>query len=285
MLQGARTRLVAAIVVLLVLAAPRTSAAWERLARSQEDRLNAAFEVATQVVAQPDVPLPEGLYAVLDPTANEVYAAASCDDDGDYVVVVSRGLFEVAFRVATALVRNDMASLGRYFLTLRNQAEGTALPSPPAAFFERGRGSNGSDAFTLEHEILVRVMAPELMRVQAHHVHCANPTAHREAEDAVWTEGEHKAAWQRASDVRPGEDFAESVRKRVPLTRAMGAWESLLENLRPAVSMRRYQARNSSFRVLSVPGSPVGAAAIGAFVGIKVPSPSVEEVARKGLVR
>jgi hypothetical protein len=81
-----------------------------------------------------------GIYVAFDDSATDVNALAACDDDGDYVVVVSDALLHLARTVAAAQATDETFGthkVDEYAAFLAgSQAQGVTTLPPPVGFFD-----------------------------------------------------------------------------------------------------------------------------------------------------
>ena len=142
-----------------------------------------------------------GIYIALAPTREDLVGLPACDDDGDYVVVLSRGfldlLEDVAFADASDRVRGTelLSSYGPTFA--RAHLPGARpLPVPPALATSTdalgGAVAEVAHAFVLD--ALAWVVADEVAPALAGDVVCPAPTVTHEAGDDEWTPSEHQEA-------------------------------------------------------------------------------------------
>ncbi len=142
-----------------------------------------------------------GLYVAFDESATDINALAACDDDGDYVVVVSDALLRLATTVAQAEATDEVFGthkLDEYAAFLAgSQAEGVRALPPPAGFFDaaqaRAPAKLALEAVRLR-EIAGAVVAHELQHLVQGDLVCPNPTATHERGDDVWTREEREHA-------------------------------------------------------------------------------------------
>jgi hypothetical protein len=147
-----------------------------------------------------------GTYAAFDEDPSDPAAQIACDDDGDYVVVLSEAMLRLVSHLAHAS-GPDRASSYASFLA-RSQLPGRRLLPPPPGYFVFDRGDGGSSpAPTYEArlgETLRFVIARELVRARTGDLVCPNPTATKESQDDVWTAAESTRAAALAASVYPG---------------------------------------------------------------------------------
>lgn len=146
-----------------------------------------------------------GIYVAVDPSRTDVLALPACDDDGDYVVVVSHAMFElvedVAYATASDKFRGTHLVETYGDLLARAQATG-ARPLPPPAPLEATPGATPLDGATqtFERSLLAWIVAGELAHMLDGDVVCPHPTATHERADDEWTAGEHREALARAAE-------------------------------------------------------------------------------------
>lgn len=174
-------------------AAPADLNASPSAVASQRRRVVAmeARKVAQQLEGR-GLSLPSGFYIAFDPDVRLAYGTAACDDDGDYVVVVSDALLltasyaalgeEEASSFATALTRTPRAS---------------RLPVPGSVPKAHDDAASSAYYINTVHTLLVREMTPLATKdgrgIPARY-RCPSPTETHEAADSVWTVDEQRAA-------------------------------------------------------------------------------------------
>lgn len=150
-----------------------------------------------------------GLYLAFDPSPSELIGQVACDDDGDYVIVLSEAMLRLASNVARAQSydeANGTRKIEDYAGHIaRTQIPGRRLLPPQPGFYiamkpaatydERLRGA------------LSFVVARELVHFRAGDLTCAHPTATKEAGDDEWTASEQRRASESAANVYPGRAF------------------------------------------------------------------------------
>jgi hypothetical protein len=138
-----------------------------------------------------------GIYVAFDPSATDPLSLAACDDDGDYVVVLSDAMLRLAATLARAPSRaSDYARF-----VARTQVPGRRLVPPPAGFFATDADATGE--LRLLREMLAFLIARELSVFLGKDIVCPHPTATREIGDSEWTPEERLAARQRARAIYP----------------------------------------------------------------------------------
>ena len=148
-----------------------------------------------------------GVYVAFDANASDPSAMAGCDDDGDYVVVITDAMLRLVSLVARA--QSDDESNGTHgvedyasFLAT-SQLPGRRLLPPPPGFYA-ATPDTGSAQETRLREALSFVVARELTHFRAGDLVCAHPTATHENGDDVWTASEQRHALETAKTVYPG---------------------------------------------------------------------------------
>lgn len=147
-----------------------------------------------------------GVYVAFDPSPSDPSAMVACDDDGDYVIVLSDAMLRLVSTVARAQ-SYDEASKGRNvedyaaFLA-RVQVPGRRLLPPSPGFFTGQLA--GATHETRLREALSFVIARELTHLRAGDLVCAHPTATHEAGDDEWTSSEQRRALEGTASLYPG---------------------------------------------------------------------------------
>ncbi len=169
-------------------------------------RRTAEEELRTLVAHEaPSARMP-GVYVAFDTQSVTPYALAACDEDGDYVVVVSDPMLVVLDFVADATAADDLLGTHKTddyaaMLAPRERAT-TRLFAPPPGFFatveasEAGVIDAAHDARFVE--MVDFVLAAELAHAGTD-LTCPTPTVTREAGDSVWTRDERARALATAS--------------------------------------------------------------------------------------
>jgi hypothetical protein len=147
-----------------------------------------------------------GIYVAFEHDHAEPRAQIACDDDGDYVIVVTDSMLLLIDELAHAEVLGQNTQVEHFAGALaRSQQPGRRmLPLPKSSFRPEGPQvlrAHRIDA--LRDEILTFVLALEVERLRRGELVCQAPTATRESGDAQWTpeEAAHAAALPR--DSRP----------------------------------------------------------------------------------
>ena len=154
-----------------------------------------------------------GVYVAFDPNPNDASAVAACDDDGDYVVVVTDAMLSVADYLAQAVATDetfrsqkvdDYAAFVASGQTRGGQTRGARFLPPPPGFFD---ASQSRDPTKLDRErarfrqIVGAIVAHEIAHMTAGDLTCPHPTATRERGDDTWTRAEAQAAFDGAAKI------------------------------------------------------------------------------------
>lgn len=147
-----------------------------------------------------------GFYVAFDPSASDPTAMVACDDDGDYVLVLSDAMLRLISAVARAQSEDETSS-GRTVedyaaFIARVQVPGRRLLPPPPGSFTREQG--GATQEVRLREALSFVVARELTHLRAGDLVCPHPTATHEAGDDEWTTSEQRRALEGAASLYPG---------------------------------------------------------------------------------
>lgn len=147
-----------------------------------------------------------GVYAAFHAEASDPFALAACDDDGDYVVVISDAMLRLVANVARAQSYED-ASPGRKIedyaaYVARTQLPGRRLVPPPPGFYTAELAAKTYDDRLKESVSFV--VARELTHLRAGQLACPKPTATKEAGDDEWTTAEHRKALENVGTLYPG---------------------------------------------------------------------------------
>jgi hypothetical protein len=130
----------------------------------------------------------------------------ACDDDGDYVIVVTDAMLRLSSLVARAQSYDEVnasRSTEDYagFLA-RSQIPGRRLLPPPPGFYTAQKSGTSQD--TRLRESLSFVLAREVTHFRAGDLACPHPTATHESGDDEWTPREQRRAMETAATVYPG---------------------------------------------------------------------------------
>jgi hypothetical protein len=146
-----------------------------------------------------------GVYVAFDGNANDPSAMVACDDDGDYVIVVTDAMLRLASNVARAQSydeANSSKTVEDYAgFVARSQVPGRRLLPPPP-------GSHTAQKVGTAHEARLReamsfVLSRELSQLRAGDLVCPHPTATRESGDDEWTSAEQRRALESAASIYP----------------------------------------------------------------------------------
>ena len=141
-----------------------------------------------------------GVYVAFAPDPKAALALAACDDDGDYVVVLSDAMLTLVDAVARAKATDDALSttkLDAYArLLARAQRPGERLLTPPAGFYDTAQSTPelGRAQVKQFRAIVTFLVATEVSHMTSGDLVCGRPTATHERGDDEWTAQEHEAA-------------------------------------------------------------------------------------------
>jgi hypothetical protein len=198
--------------VALLFAAVGAHAAYGRPARADAPAaptlsLQAAHAATTDALKSVVAKLPfaaaqklTGVYVAFDPDPKAPLALAACDDDGDFVVVLSDAMLTLVDAVARAKATDDAlgsAKLDAYARLLsKAQRPGERIVTPPAGFYDPGQSTPelARAQAKLFRAIATYLVATELAHMTAGDLVCASPTATHERGDDEWTANERELA-------------------------------------------------------------------------------------------
>ena len=168
-------------------------------AQGELKRITAALPAADQRRVR-------GVYVAFHPDASDPFALAACDDDGDYVLVVSDAMLRLVSNVARAQSYDDANGSRKIedyaaFLA-RTQLQGRRLLPPPPGFYVAELAAATYDDRL--RESLAFVVARELTHIRVGQLVCPHPTATKEAGDDAWTPAEHRHALELVAHLYPG---------------------------------------------------------------------------------
>lgn len=151
-----------------------------------------------------------GVYTAFDPSVSDPLAQVACDDDGDYVIVLSDAMLRMLSHVARAESydeANGSRKVEEYaaFLVRSQMAGRRLLPPPPGFYIADKPAATYDDRFA---DALSFVIAHELVRLRAGDLVCPKPTATRESGDDAWSTAEQRKASEVAERVYPGRQMA-----------------------------------------------------------------------------
>lgn len=148
-----------------------------------------------------------GVYLAIDTNAADPSAMVACDDDGDYVIVVTDAMLRLASNVARAQSHDEVngtRDVEDYAAFVgRTQVPGRRLLPPPPGFYAAQKPGAVDDVRL--REALSFVLARELSHLRAGDLVCPHPTATRERGDDEWTAAEQRRALESAASVYPGQ--------------------------------------------------------------------------------
>lgn len=202
-------------LVALGLASPRAARADETAPELEglELRQKARNELRRLMIAATDDERRRlvGLYLAFDPSPSDAIAQVACDDDGDFVIVVSDAMLRLVATVARAQSHDEVDASRRTeelaALLAHSQRPGRRLLPPPAGFYDPATATPATEDDRLR-EALAFVLARELAHLAAGDLRCPHPTATTEHGDADWTAAERAAARSIAGRVYPGDATA-----------------------------------------------------------------------------
>ena len=214
-----------------------------------------------------------GVYVAFDPNAADPSAMVACDDDGDYVVVLTDAMLRLVSIVARA--QSDDESTGAHatldyasFLA-QSQIGGRRLLPPPAGFYASQEPGVAQEIRL--REALSFVLARELTHLRAGDLICPHPTATHEDGDDVWTAAEARRALETAPAIYGVTATRVRARDEEAITRVLDGGRSELG----ALALLRFFARLETDRpsapgrfaptyLVQHPGSSARAAVVGA---------------------
>jgi hypothetical protein len=135
-----------------------------------------------------------GIYVAFELSRADVAAFPACDDDGDYVVVVSQGFLDLITNVAFADASDRLRGthlLPEYALLLARAQRLDIPPLPAPAPVAGATPGMERVARAFLADALAWVVADEVAHAFLGHFVCPSPTATHEAADDVWTASEH----------------------------------------------------------------------------------------------
>jgi len=182
-----------------------------------------------------------GIYIALERSQVDVTALAACDDDGDYVVVLSRGLLDqveaVAYADASDRVRGTHL-LGGYgaLLARAQRADAQVLPPPVSLEGADARARAGEVARAFAQDALAWLVADEVAHAISGELTCPSPTVTHEQADDLWTPEEHALALTLAPSRMAHLDAADAWATRRLLARG-GSEVPAFELLRAMASL------------------------------------------------
>ncbi len=189
-----------------------------------------------------------GIYVAFDRNDHDPSAMAACDDDGDYVIVVTDALLRLASLVARAQSSdeaNGSHAIEDYAeFAARSQVPGRRLVPPPSGFFTAPVAD--STHHQRLREALAFVMARELAHLRAGDLVCGRPTATHEHGDDEWTPLEQRQALETAARLYPGAAAARDAEATVRILDAGRGEEGALGLLRFLAHLDTQRAAHDS---------------------------------------
>jgi len=188
-----------------------------------------------------------GIYVAFDPSVSDPVAQVACDDDGDYVVLLSDAMLRLVAHVARAESydeANGSRKVEEYagFL-VRSQIPGRRLLPPPPGFYIAEKPAETYDERL--SDALSFVIARELTHFRAGDLVCPKPTATKESGDDTWTSAEQRKASEVAQDVYPGRQME---RDSEAIVRVLDAGRSA----RGALALLRFFTQFEAERLIAV---------------------------------
>jgi hypothetical protein len=208
--KGVRTYVLVFIVALLALTGTASARA-DEIAPDLEGsdlRVKAQTELKRLLarLAPNDQKRLVGVYVAFDTSMSDPIAQVACDDDGDYVVLLSDAMLRLVAHVARAESYdepNGSRKIEEYAAFLaRAQTPGRRLLPPPPGFYIAEKPA--VDFEDRLGDVLAFVLAHELTRLRAGDLVCPRPTATKESGDEVWTSAEQRKAAEVAGSIYPG---------------------------------------------------------------------------------
>jgi hypothetical protein len=144
-----------------------------------------------------------GVYVAFESSVSDPAAQVACDDDGDYVVVVSDAMLRLAAHVARASVYEETSGKGKVEMyasfVARSQIPGRRLLPPPHGFYTTMPEPSSYE----EHlaDTLAFIVSRELTHLRRGDLVCPKPTPTKERGDDVWTTAEQRSAIEVAKAV------------------------------------------------------------------------------------
>lgn len=145
-----------------------------------------------------------GIYLAFAPDETDPTALAACDDDGDYVVVISDAMLRLVEYVSAPEPGDsrskDVTRYARFFANAQTTRD-RLVPPPPGFFSDEGETpasrerADGAMSFLL---------ARELTHARLGELTCPHPTRTRERGDDEWTRAEATRADIRLRTMNPG---------------------------------------------------------------------------------
>lgn len=188
-----------------------------------------------------------GIYVAFDANVSDPIAQIACDDDGDYVVLLSDAMLRLLAHIARAESydeANGSRKVEDYAAFLvRTQIPGRRLLPPPPGFYIAEKPAD-----TYEERLsdaLAFVVGRELTHFRAGDHVCPKPTATKESGDDTWTSAEQRKASEIAGSVYPGR---QAERDNEAIVRVLDAGRSE----RGALALLRFFTQFEAERLIAV---------------------------------
>ncbi|MBX3212312.1 MAG: hypothetical protein KF850_09790 [Labilithrix sp.] len=145
-----------------------------------------------------------GLYVAFDASSSDPRAQVACDDDGDYVIVVSDAMLRLLTHIARAASYDEAYGSRKLeehaAFVVRSQTPSRRLLPPPPGFYDAEAPATYAERFA---DALSFVVAHELARLRAGDLVCPKPTKTKERGDDDWTSAEQRRAAAVAAGIYP----------------------------------------------------------------------------------
>lgn len=141
-----------------------------------------------------------GMYVAVDRDASELVGQVACDDDGDFVILLSDAMLRLAAHLAWASLYEGTAIDDYASFLAQAQVPGKRLLPPPAGFHRAPIPAGYDERLG---EVISFLLARELVRFRAGELVCAHPTVTVESGDDTWTDAERRVARVVASTIYP----------------------------------------------------------------------------------
>jgi len=203
--------------------------------------MQAAHKLATDALASVLQKLPAadrqkivGAYVAFHADPRDPNVFAGCDDDGDYVIVMSDAMLVLADAFARAKATDEAhgtEKVAQYAAFLANgQRPGERLLAPPPGFFERSQATPELSELQSKHfrALVTHLLAAEAAHMLAGDLVCTAPTATHERGDDVWTGQEHATAFAAAAKVHDTRHVVVADARGTGIALAAGESESAM---------------------------------------------------------
>jgi hypothetical protein len=148
-----------------------------------------------------------GIYAAFDANTSDPFAQVACDDDGDYVILISDAMLRLTTHIARAASYDELNNTRKVedyaAFIARSQIAGRRLLPPSPGFYvtTKRAATTYDDRFG---EALAFIVARELAHLRGGDLVCPKPTATKESGDDTWTVAEQRKAVDIAHATYPG---------------------------------------------------------------------------------